>query len=65
MYYQTLLFLGTAVAAAAAASPPISTAAQLRLMRDVGLAQFMHFSVNPWSSIEHNCVGDSPECISR
>jgi alpha-L-fucosidase len=63
MYYQTLLFLGTAVAAAAAAAPPIPTAAQLRLMRDVGLAQFMHFSVNPWSSIEHNCVGDSPECI--
>ncbi len=23
----------------------------------------MHFSVDPWSSIEHNCVGDSPQCI--
>ena len=48
---------------AAVAAPPLPTAQQLRLMRDVGLAQFMHFSVDPWSSIEHNCVGDSPECI--
>eukprot|EP00930_Biecheleria_cincta_P033991 TRINITY_DN23524_c0_g1_i1.p1 TRINITY_DN23524_c0_g1~~TRINITY_DN23524_c0_g1_i1.p1 ORF type:complete len:478 (-),score=57.43 TRINITY_DN23524_c0_g1_i1:170-1603(-) len=38
------------------------TAAQLKMM-DIGLAQFMHFSVNPWSSIEHNCVGNNPKCI--
>lgn len=28
-----------------------------------GLAQFMHFSVDPFTSIEHNCVGTSPDCI--
>lgn len=32
-------------------------------MMDMGLSVFMHFSVNPWSSIEHNCVGKSPQCI--
>merc|ERR1719352_528482 len=45
------------------ASPPLPSPNQLRLMQNVGLAQFMHFSVDPWSSIEHNCVGDSPQCI--
>jgi len=42
--------------------PPKPTSAQLKMM-DMGLSQFMHFSVNPWSSIEHNCVGTSPHCI--
>lgn len=42
--------------------PPLPTAAQLQMM-DMGLSLFVHFSVNPWSSIEHNCVGESPECI--
>eukprot|EP00927_Polykrikos_kofoidii_P071409 TRINITY_DN67676_c0_g1_i1.p1 TRINITY_DN67676_c0_g1~~TRINITY_DN67676_c0_g1_i1.p1 ORF type:complete len:582 (+),score=62.48 TRINITY_DN67676_c0_g1_i1:75-1820(+) len=44
------------------ASPPQPTQAQLKMM-DMGLSLFMHFSVNPWSSIEHNCVGKSGECI--
>jgi len=30
---------------------------------DMGLTMFQHFSVDPFSSIEHNCVGTSPECI--
>lgn len=44
------------------ATPPRPTSAQLKMM-EKGLAQFMHFSVDPWSSIEHNCVGSNPECI--
>ena len=36
-------------------SPAIPTSPQLRMM-DTGLAQFMHFSVDTWSGIEHNCV---------
>ena len=36
-------------------SPAIPSAPQLRMM-DTGLAQFMHFSVDTWSDIEHNCV---------
>ena len=32
-------------------------------MMERGLAQFMHFSVDPFTSIEHNCVGTSPDCI--
>ena len=31
--------------------------------RAAGLSQFMHFSVDPFTSIEHNCVGSSGECI--
>jgi hypothetical protein len=38
------------------------TAAQIRMM-DMGLSQFMHFSVDPFTSIEHNCVGTSSDCI--
>ena len=38
------------------------TTAQLEMM-DMGLSLFMHFSVDPWSDIEHNCVQDSPDCI--
>ena len=53
-----LLLLAPALCAAVAPS-----ASQLRMMDDVGLAQFMHFSVDPWSSIEHNCVGSSGKCI--
>lgn len=41
---------------------PTPTANQLRAM-DYGLAMFQHFSVDPWSDIEHNCVGSNPECI--
>lgn len=45
----------------AAQATPRPTDAQLRLM-DMGLAQFMHFSLDPWSqTVQHNCVG-SP-CI--
>jgi len=36
-------------------TPPHPTAAQVGMM-DTGLAQFMHFSVDTWSNIEHNCV---------
>ena len=42
--------------------PPVPTQKQLRFM-DTGLAMFIHFSVNPFTSIEHNCVGASPDCI--
>mmetsp|Transcript_126896 Transcript_126896/g.353350 ORF Transcript_126896/g.353350 Transcript_126896/m.353350 type:complete len:477 (+) Transcript_126896:52-1482(+) len=54
----------TASAAVAAATPPVPTQAQLDLM-DVGLAQFMHFSVEPFKSphIEHNCVSKSQPCL--
>lgn len=41
---------------------PLPSDNQLRAL-DVGLAMFIHFSVNPWSSIEHNCVGNSSNCI--
>ena len=53
--------LGLFVATLAVQTAPPSKA-QLDMM-DMGLAQFMHFSVDPWSSIEHNCVGTSPQCI--
>jgi alpha-L-fucosidase len=33
------------------------------MLRHGGLAQFMHFSVDPFTSIEHNCVGTSDDCI--
>ena len=45
-----------------ASALPAPSAAQLQMM-DMGLTQFMHYSVDPWSSIEHNCVGSSPNCI--
>lgn len=35
---------------------------QLRIM-DMGLSQFMHFSVDPFTSIEHNCVGTDGNCV--
>ena len=39
------------------------SAAQSQLM-DMGLAQFMHFSVDTFSNgIEHNCVGTKSDCI--
>ena len=41
---------------------PKPTANQLRML-DNGLAQFMHFSVDPFTSIEHNCVGGNPDCV--
>eukprot|EP00928_Gymnodinium_smaydae_P044665 TRINITY_DN29797_c0_g1_i1.p1 TRINITY_DN29797_c0_g1~~TRINITY_DN29797_c0_g1_i1.p1 ORF type:complete len:476 (+),score=48.44 TRINITY_DN29797_c0_g1_i1:37-1464(+) len=59
MAKMLLLALGLCVAGAV----PVPSRNQLRFMEDIGLSQFMHFSVNPWSSIEHNCVGDSPKCI--
>jgi len=52
------IFLNSRVKATAARP----SNAQLQMM-DRGLAMFLHFSVNPWSSIEHNCVGESPQCI--
>eukprot|EP01046_Picozoa_sp_COSAG06_P003656 COSAG06_NODE_146_length_22145_cov_11.714733_4_plen_160_part_00 len=63
------LLLGLAVAAGAAAAVvasgalPAPSAAQLKMLRAGGLSQFMHFSVDPFTSIEHNCVGSSGECI--
>lgn len=43
--------------------PPLPTPAQLSMM-DTGLAQFMHFSVDTWSDIEHNCVPvGSSKCL--
>jgi hypothetical protein len=54
------LMLSNAVAAAPL--PPLPTPAQVRML-DNGLSQFMHFSVNPYSNIEHNCVGTSGDCI--
>lgn len=50
-------------AAPSLAAPPKPSANQLRMMSRGGLAQFMHFSVDPWSSIQHNCVGSDPQCI--
>jgi alpha-L-fucosidase len=45
------------------ATPPLPTLAQLSMM-DTGLAQFMHFSVDTWSGIEHNCVPvGSSKCL--
>ena len=41
---------------------PLPSTNQLRLM-DMGLSQFMHFSVDPFTSIEHNCVGTSGDCV--
>lgn len=39
------------------AAPALPTRGQLQLM-EMGLAQFMHFSVNPWSkTVQHDCVG--------
>ena len=39
------------------------SAAQLQLM-DMGLAQFMHFSVDTFTNgVEHNCVGTRSDCI--
>lgn len=45
-------------------SAPLPSGNQLRAM-DVGLAMFIHYSVDPWSTphTEHNCVGHSPDCI--
>jgi len=40
----------------------VPSLAQNEMMK-MGLAQFMHFSVDPWTSIEHNCVGSNPECV--
>ena len=36
-------------------TPPLPSPQQIAMM-DTGLAQFMHFSVDTWSGIEHNCV---------
>ena len=39
------------------------SAAQLQLM-NMGLAQFMHFSVDTFTDgVEHNCVGERKDCI--
>lgn len=46
----------------ARADPPLPTEAQLKLM-DMGLSVFMHYSVNPWANIEHNCVKKDPNCV--
>ena len=48
-----------AVTPATASTP---TKNQLRLM-DVGLTQFMHYSVDPYAGIQHNCVHGSTDCI--
>eukprot|EP01050_Picozoa_sp_SAG11_P037678 SAG11_NODE_14981_length_591_cov_1.263692_2_plen_85_part_00 len=65
---QPLLLLAVGAGAAAAAAVasgalPEPSAAQLKMLRAGGLSQFMHFSVDPFTSIEHNCVGTSGECI--
>ena len=49
-----------AVAVSGAAAP---SAVQLKMLRAGGLSQFMHFSVDPFTSIEHNCVGTSGKCV--
>ena len=54
---------GAAVVGAEAASGAAPSAAQLKMLRAGGLSQFMHFSVDPFTSIEHNCVGTSGDCI--
>ena len=43
-------------------SPLLLDVNQLRIM-DMGLSQFMHFSVDPFTSIEHNCVGTDGNCV--
>ncbi len=49
--------------AVTSATASIPTKNQLRLM-DVGLTQFMHFSVDPFAGIQHNCVhGPTDPCI--
>lgn len=40
----------------------VPSLAQNEMMK-MGLSQFMHFSVDPWTSIEHNCVGEDPHCV--
>lgn len=56
---------GAAASAAAIAGSgaAVPSAVQLMMLRAGGLAQFMHFSVDPFTSIEHNCVGTSGECV--
>ena len=54
---------GLLAASAACAGVPQPTPAQLRMLNHGGLAQFMHFSVDPFTSIQHNCVGTNPHCV--
>lgn len=61
LLFTFLLLLGFAPLAQGE-TVPLPTSNQLKAM-DIGLAMFIHFSVNPWESIEHNCVGDSSDCI--
>lgn len=45
------------------ATVPKPSTQQLRMLQQGGLAQFVHFSVDPFTSIEHNCVGTSGNCV--
>jgi hypothetical protein len=56
---RSALFLAALTAAVA----PVPTVPQLELM-DLGLASFMHFSVDTFSDgVEHNCVGTKSDCL--
>ena len=58
-----LCLLAAVAGAAALGEAPKPSTPQQRMLRHGGLAQFMHFSVDPFTSIEHNCVGTSDDCI--
>lgn len=60
---QPLLLIAAVAGAAAVASGAAPSVVQLKMLRAGGLSQFMHFSVDPFTSIEHNCVGTSGDCI--
>ena len=45
------------------ATVPLPSTNQLNALQFRSLAMFQHFSVNPWKSIEHNCVGHSSDCL--
>jgi len=59
----SMLSMTTGLAPVQALHSPLPSANQLRVM-EMGLSQFMHFSVDPFSpGVQHNCVGGNPDCI--
>ena len=66
--FVVLLFVGPAAGFGSTPLPqPLPSEGQL-FVQELGLSQFMHFSVNPFSeSTQHNCVNgtgvDAPPCL--
>ena len=70
--FVVLLFVGPAAGVGPTPQPqpqpqPLPSEGQL-FVQELGLSQFMHFSVNPFSeSTQHNCVNgtgvDAPPCL--